>query len=267
MRAIDFAAIVSGLIAAAPMSAAADTFSFSFTYTFNNPSPLLGYINEDGSSFDEINPAAATLNSITLHAAANATWSGSAGTDFNEATYTITLGGFHFSMTAEKEGNGSAGAFIDFTDTTPADLSDFIGYGLVPTSVFVADTGGTAAFISSTFETETVTYNFTLPSAVPGEPIFPASPTLTFSVPEPSTWAMMLVGLAGLGFARLARRASQLLDPSVDDRAAPGRRRQYAEAGTLARAPSRSSGGVLDRKSREAPVAPPLSGLVRVART
>jgi hypothetical protein len=205
MRAIDFAAVVSGLIAAAPMSAAADTFSF--TYTFNNPSPLLGYINEDGSSFDEINPAAATLNSITLHAAANATWSGSAGTDFNEATYTITLGGFHFSMTAEKEGNGSAGAFIDFTDTTPADLSDFIGAGLVPTSVFVADTGGTAAFISSTFETETVTYNFTLPSGVPGVPIFPASPTPTFSVPEPSTWAMMLVGLAGLGFARLARRA------------------------------------------------------------
>ena len=108
-------------------------------------------------------------------------------------------------MTAEKEGNGSAGAFIDFNDTTPADLSDFIGSGLVPTSVFVADTGGTAAFISSTFGTQTVTYNFTTPSGVPGVPIFPASPTLTFSVPEPSTWAMMLVGLAGLGFAGFRR--------------------------------------------------------------
>ena len=31
MRAIDFAAIISGLIAAAPISAAADTFSFTFT--------------------------------------------------------------------------------------------------------------------------------------------------------------------------------------------------------------------------------------------
>jgi PEP-CTERM motif len=209
MRAVDLVAIVSGLIAAAPISAAAQTFNF--TYTFNNPSPLLGYINEDGSSFDQINPAAATLNSITLHAAANATWSGGAGTDFNEATYTITLGGFHFSMTAEKQGNGGAGAFIDFTDTTPADLSDFIGSGLVPTSVFVSDTGGTAAFISSTFGTESVTYNFTLiSSGVPGVPIFPASPTLTLPVPEPSTWALMLAGFAGVGFAsyRASRRTA-----------------------------------------------------------
>jgi hypothetical protein len=208
MRAIDLVAIVSGLIAAAPISAAAETFNF--TYTFNNPSPLLGYINEDGSSFDQINPAAATLNSITLHAAASATWSGGAGTDFNEATYTITLGGFHFSMSAEKQGNGSAGAFSDFIDTTPADLSNFIGSGPVPTSVSVSDTGGTAAFISSTFGTESVTYNFTLISSVPGVPIFPASPTLTLPIPESSTWTMMLVGLVGLAFAgnRISRRAA-----------------------------------------------------------
>jgi hypothetical protein len=209
MRAIGYAAIIGALIAAGPISAAAETYTF--TYTFNNPSPLLAYINEDGSSFEQINPAAATLNSITLHAAANATWSGGAGTDINEATYTITLGGFHFSMTAEKEGNGSAGAFIDFTDTMSADLSDFIGSGRVPTSVSVSDAGGTAAFISSTFETESVTYNFTLiSSSVPGTPIFPASPTLTLSVPEPSTWAMMLIGFAGLGFAgyRASRRAT-----------------------------------------------------------
>ena len=109
-------------------------------------------------------------------------------------------------MTAEKEGNGSSGALIDFTDTTPADLNDFIGSGSVPTSVFVSDTGGTAAFISSTFGTESVTYNFTLiSSGVPGVPLFPASPTLTLSVPEPSTWAMMLVGLAGLGFVGFRR--------------------------------------------------------------
>ena len=40
MRAIDLVAIVSGLIAAAPISAAAETFNF--TYTFNNPSPTPG---------------------------------------------------------------------------------------------------------------------------------------------------------------------------------------------------------------------------------
>ncbi len=204
MRAIDFAAMVIGLIATAPVSAAAETFTF--TYTFDDPSPLLGYINEDGSPLEQINPAVATLTSITLHAAANATWSGGARTDANEATYTITLGGFHFSMIAEKEGNGSAGALIDFTDSAPADLSDFIGSGPVPTSAFVSDTGGGGAFISSTFGTETVTYNFTLiSSSVPGAPLFPGSPTLALTVPEPPTWAMMLVGLAGLGFAGFRR--------------------------------------------------------------
>jgi hypothetical protein len=30
----------------------------------------------------------------------------------------------------------------------------------------------------------------------------------TSSVPEPSTWAMLLLGFAGLGFARYSRRSS-----------------------------------------------------------
>jgi hypothetical protein len=89
-------------------------------------------------------------------------------------------------MVGEKEGNGSAEALSDFTEAAPADLSDFIGSGPVPTSVFVSGTGGTAAFISSAFGTESVTYNFTLiPSSVPGTPLFPGSPTLTLTVPEP----------------------------------------------------------------------------------
>jgi hypothetical protein len=39
----------------------------------------------------------------------------------------------------------------------------------------------------------TITYNFT-----------PAVPT----IPEPSTWAMMLMGFAGLGYAALRRKAA-----------------------------------------------------------
>lgn len=92
MRGFHFAAIVVGLIAAAPILAAAETFIF--TYTFD--SPPLGYINEDGTPLEQINPAVATLNSITVHAAANATWSGAAGTDINEATYTDYLGRISF---------------------------------------------------------------------------------------------------------------------------------------------------------------------------
>lgn len=203
MRPIGIAAIVSGLVAAVPISAAADTLTL--TYTF--PSPLLDYTTEDGSCFVQFNPIFGTLNSVTLRATANATWSGGASSDDNEAGYTIFLSGFNFSMTAVKNGNGRIGASFDQTYSAPADLSAFTGAGMVDTSVSVTNPGGTPASISSTFGTEVVSYNFTLnPSGVPGAPVFPPpGAILTLSIPEASTWAMMLLGFAGLGFAGYRR--------------------------------------------------------------
>jgi hypothetical protein len=132
MKSIALFAAICAL--AVPISAAADTVTF--TYMF--PSPLLNYINEDGSSVPRINSdAGVTLNSVTVHAATNATWSGGASTDINEATYTITLGGFDFTMAAEKEGNGMIGALANMT-VSSADLGDFVGRGPLPTSVSVS---------------------------------------------------------------------------------------------------------------------------------
>jgi hypothetical protein len=200
MRVVDFAAIVSGLIAAVPFSAAADTVTL--TYTF--PSPLADYASANGASLRQINPALATLNSITLHATATATWSGGADTDLNEAEYVISLSGFTFIMGAARIGDGSAPASANFTETMPTALSAFTGLGFVDPSVSVLNQGGSPASISSTFGTESVTYDYT-PASVPGEPIFPTPPTLTLSVPESSTWAMMLLGFAGLGLAAFRR--------------------------------------------------------------
>ena len=201
MRAIGIAAIVSGLIAAAPISAAADTL----TLTYKFPSPLLDYTTEDGSSFFQFNATFGTLNSVTLRATANATWSGGASSDDNEADYTIFLSGFEFSMTAVKNGNGRVGVSFDQDYSAPADLSAFTGAGMVDTSVSVTNQGGTPASISSTFGTEVVSYNFTR-SGVPGGSIFPPpGGILTLSIPEPSTWAMMRLGFAGLGLAGYRR--------------------------------------------------------------
>jgi hypothetical protein len=205
MRAIGVAAVVGGLIAAAPVSGAADTLTL--TYTF--PSPLLDYTTEDGTSFVQFNPMFGTLKSVTLRATANATWSGGASADDNEADYTIFLSAFDFSMTAVKTGNGRVGTSFDQNFSAPADLSAFTGIGMVDTSVSVTNQGGSPASISSTFGTEVVSYNFTpSPAGVPGAPGFPP-PGATFSVPQPSTSAMMLIGFAGLGCAGwLARRKS-----------------------------------------------------------
>lgn len=179
----------------APQIARAD--SVIVTYTF--PSPLLDYASADGASFSQFNPAAGTLNSITLHTTATATWSGGADSDLNEAEYTISLSGFAFIIGAERIGDGSAGAASNFTETKPAVLSGFMGTGTVDTSVSVLNDGGSLASISSAFGTESVTYNYT--PGTSGVPPITSSP----SVPEPSSVSLLAVGLLGLGWISRSR--------------------------------------------------------------
>jgi PEP-CTERM motif len=45
----------------------------------------------------------------------------------------------------------------------------------------------------------------------PGEPIFDGTATATAAVPEPSTWAMMILGFAGLGFMAYRRKSKPAL--------------------------------------------------------
>jgi hypothetical protein len=65
-------------------------------------------------------------------------------------------------------------------------------------------TGGTVGFGGATFSTSAGDLVMAHPESLFFEATFPAT-----TIPEPSTWAMMLAGLAGLGFLgyRQARRA------------------------------------------------------------
>jgi len=158
------------------------------TYTF--PSPLAGYTRAVGTSFAEFNPALGSLNSITLNDTVAATFSGGAPNSPNAAEYQISLNGVLFFMAASLVGNGSEDVSIsNLTETDPIDLGALTGTRVVSTSVIVANAAGTPTNISSTFGTESLTYNY----------------TPTASIPEPGALALLSVGLIGCAVARRSR--------------------------------------------------------------
>ncbi len=113
-------------------------------------------------------------------------------------------------------------SFLGTLALASGDVFGIDGNGLGPPAIFVpAGYDGTTSLSgSSTFENTTLaliglapgTYTYTWsPAVVPGSVVEDGSLTInvTGGVPEPSTWAMMLLGFAGLGYAgyRRLRRA------------------------------------------------------------
>jgi len=96
---------------------------------------------------------------------------------------------------------GSRGGFvnrIDFDMEGPAAPSG-IGPGSQMEILTLSD-GTTVGRVFRTVLEGTVTYDFT--------PLPPPSSTALLAAPEPSTWAMMLVGFAGLGYTALRRKSA-----------------------------------------------------------
>jgi hypothetical protein len=203
MRAIDFAAIVSGLIAAAPISAAADQ---TITETFNLTVPPaavlsiasnpLNFTSISSTPFPLFAPTTGTLDSVSAMITGSFSWAsiaenpdvkfvlevgnGLKGFDFiggmpvftNVGTIDLNIGGGGL-VGARYVGAGNADAILFFATDNPANTGVIESNGLVAGSI---------------------TYTY-----------MPPTETLTLSVPESSTWAMMLLGLTGLGFAAFRR--------------------------------------------------------------
>lgn len=216
-----------GTAVASPGVSYADTI----TYTVNDgldtgvgffTSPLSGYDNTTLHSVDQFNPALGTLNSVNVSLAFNTAnlqaQADTAGTATLYRTTIVGLGPVSFPSYTSLLAVTSSDVFS--FDTSPVTsvlaggsgsgsvssslLSSFIGtgqistYGLLLQSVSVNNRG---QYDSDGYGfTYSISYDYT-PTTVAG------------AVPEPSTWAMLTLGFAGVGF--MAYRRKDKLAPNA----------------------------------------------------
>lgn len=217
---------------------AALTASPAFALTIDQTLAITG--NNSTLSFNDFNSSLGTLNSVTLSFTDSVTTTGKlANTSNASKMFTLTekgvghltgagfdLGGAMTDSSGTsysllgKMARGYAPASISVTagggdtDTLSSDLAAFIDTGdidfLFSGSVkpgFVGTAAGSLSNLLSTFGgSATLSYDYTAPPPVVISP--PSSPISgpAGAVPEPSVWAMLILGFASIGVAMRRRR-------------------------------------------------------------
>jgi hypothetical protein len=209
LRAAAFFTLAAGMLIVAPVSAVADTVAFNFTIGLSGSgggAALLGpsALTFNSSAFSLFDPKLGTLNSVSETVTGSLTWT--TGRKFELS------GGQSgaFGATLKVSDDTAAQTFRSFTSSpqiigidvsgTETDLLAFTGTGTTTTYFSLVGTGTTGQTVSAATLEGTLTYDYTpAPAGIP----------TSAAVPEPSTWAMMVVGFAGLGYAALRRKHSR----------------------------------------------------------
>jgi hypothetical protein len=182
MRAFAFAALAAGVLTTAPLAASADTIMETFTIDISGGDSNQTVLSSVFAGFD---PSLGTLTGATVSLTGMTLWTpGPPGPLEPPATLAVVLVSpipashvFSFDVPTTID--------IDLNGAAPAAA---IGSG--PQQELLNTTDTSDGTLSATTLDGTVTYTFT--------------PT----IPEPSTWAMILFGFAGLGYAALRRKAA-----------------------------------------------------------
>jgi PEP-CTERM motif len=212
LRAAAFFTLAAGMLIAAPVSAAANTVAFDFTIGLTGSGGVISLLSPSAltfhsSAFSLFDPALGTLNGVSETISGSLTWT--TGRKFELSGGQSGAFGANLQLSDDTavqtfRSFTSSPQIIDIdvsgTDSNAGDLLAFIGKGTTTTYVALLGSGTTGQTLSAATLEGTLTYDYTPP---------PAGIPTSAAVPEPSTWAMMVVGFAGLGYAALRRKRSR----------------------------------------------------------
>jgi hypothetical protein len=194
MRASAVVASAVGAFAAAPLAASANTIIVEFSIPIDAGSLNRHFQSHSFSGFD---PSLGTLTDATLSLTGPMAWT----SDAHDGDDPLTLLA-HLSSPfgASQMFLGRRGGVVNRMDFDMEGTASPSGLG--PGSqmeILTLSDGTTLGRVFRTVLEGTVAYDFTPP---------PPSSTAPLAAPEPSTWAMMLVGFAGLGYAAVRRKGA-----------------------------------------------------------
>jgi hypothetical protein len=209
LRAAAFLTLAAaGLLIAAPVSATANTQVFSFTVELSGSDGIISLLSPaalvfHSSAFPLFDPKLGTLNSLSETITGSATWTTGrqfelSGGQSGASGATLTVSDDIAVQTLKSFTSDPLHIDFDVSGTVSdgADLLAFIGGGRKTTYLALTGSGVPSQTLSATTLDGTLTYDYTAAAGIP----------TSAPVPEPSTWVMMLIGFAGLGYAAVRQR-------------------------------------------------------------
>jgi hypothetical protein len=187
MRAFALATFAAGILATAPVPASAAQIVRNFTITISGSTDQ----DFDSTQFPKFDQSLGTLTKVNESLTGSATWSPGDPGEILTFILQSTSASQHFS--ASPTGGD-----------TPIDV------GMNGVSVFVQPFEGLGPFVETLTSVQSPGSGTLSRAVLNGTMTYNYTPFVGSPVPEPSTWAMMLLGFTGLGYAALKRKGAAL---------------------------------------------------------